>query len=81
MKEYTKETDLKPKEVIDLADDFFGQDGVGMVRESHSEDEACYKGEGGRVEITACQNDKTEVKLKTRELDWQIKKFLRTLES
>ncbi len=76
MGEYFKETELDPEEVIKLADDFFGQDGLGMIEQSESEDGKCFQGEGGRVEITACEEEKTEVKLKTRELDWQIEKFL-----
>lgn len=76
MNEYTKKTDLKPEEVINLADDFFGQDGLGMIEENKSENGKCFQGKGGRVEITACKEDRTEVKLETKELDWQIKKFI-----
>lgn len=76
MNEYTKKSDLNPEEVIKLADDFFGQDGLGMIEQNKSENGKCFQGEEGRVEITACKEDRTEVKLETKELDWQIKKFI-----
>ncbi|KXA93811.1 hypothetical protein AKJ37_03055 [candidate division MSBL1 archaeon SCGC-AAA259I09] len=79
MPDYSKKTDLEPREVMKIADDFFGQDGLGLVKVSHSEDESCFEGEGSRVKIRACKGETTKVELESSEIDYQIKKFLKRL--
>jgi hypothetical protein len=73
---YGKETKLEPAEVLDLAEEYFGEGGLGL--EVTSRDDCCISlaGGGGHVTVTVIEGEKTEVDLETREWDYQVKEFM-----
>jgi len=79
MARYGKKTRIKPSEVIDRAERYFGSGGLGLKIVDRSDEMICFEGGGGHVTIIACQNDETEVDLETREWDFQVKEFMNKL--
>jgi len=73
---YGKETELEPSEVLDLAEEYFGEGGLGL--EITSRDDCCISlaGGGGHVTVTVIDGEKTEVDVETREWDYQVKEFI-----
>ena len=76
MARYGVETRLSVSEVLDGAEEYFGQGGLGL--EVTSRDDCCIslEGGGGHVTITASEGDKTSVELETQEWDYQVKEFM-----
>jgi len=73
---YGTDTKLGPKEVLDLAEKYFGEGGLGL--DMTSRDDCCvsFVGGGGHVTITVTEGKKTDVDLETREWDYQVKHFM-----
>ena len=81
MARYSVETKLSPVETIRSAIVYFGVGGLGL--KVAAEQGACcasFEGGGGHVLVTAVEGDKrTEVELETREWDYHVKRFMRTI--
>lgn len=73
---YGTETNLEPSEVLDMAEEYFGEGGLGL--EVTSRDDCCISlvGGGGHVTVTVTEGEKTAVDLETREWDYQVKEFM-----
>jgi hypothetical protein len=76
MARYGVKTTLRTSEVLDEAEEYFGQGGLGL--EVTSRDNCCIslEGGGGHVTVTVAEGDKTDVELETREWDFQVKEFM-----
>ncbi len=76
MARYGVDTKLSASEVLDRAQQYFGEAGLGL--EVISRDNCCLSlgGGGGHVTITVVEGDKTSVDLETREWDYQVKRFM-----
>ncbi len=73
-------TKSKPEVVVKKALEFFGQGGFGLKVIEQSDTCAYLEGGGGRIDITACADDKgTSVDLETREWEYQVKEFARKI--
>ena len=74
---YSAETEKEPEEVVEQAIAYFGEEGLGL---SMTRDAPCcvsFEGGGGHVSVTASrEGDGTEVRLETREWDYQVKRFM-----
>lgn len=82
MARYGTETKLKPEEVIERAEAYFGEKGLGL--EITERDPCCIYlvGGGGHVSITAVAGDsRTKVDLETREWDYHVRKFMGEIHS
>jgi hypothetical protein len=73
---YGIETKLTITEVLDLAEGYFGQGGLGLERTSRDDCCVSFEGGGGHVVVTVIEGEKTSVDLETREWDYQVKKFM-----
>jgi hypothetical protein len=62
-----KKTDLKSSEVIDKAQRFFGDGGVGLNMAERSAEMIFFEGGEGHVTTSVCSNDKTDVNLEMRD--------------
>jgi hypothetical protein len=73
---YGTETNLEPSEVLDMAEEYFGEGGLGL--DITSRDDCCISlvGGGGHVTVTVTEGEKTAVDLETREWDYQVKEFM-----
>lgn len=73
---YGTETTLTTEEVLELAEEYFGEGGLGL--ELASRDDCCVSlaGGGGHVTITVIEKEKTEVDLETQEWDYHVKQFM-----
>ncbi len=80
MKVMSKITNLSPKDVIDRAEAFFNAKyGLNMLESNHT---CCayFQGETGFVAVRVVPSGKhNEAILETREWDYQIQEFLKTL--
>ncbi|HUV73907.1 MAG TPA: hypothetical protein VMW79_06335 [Anaerolineae bacterium] len=76
MARYGVDTKLSVSEILDRAEEYFGEGGLGL--EVTSRDNCCISlaGGGGHVTVTVAKGDKTSVDLETREWDYQVKKFM-----
>ncbi len=73
-------TKLSPEEAIKRAVEFFGPDGYGLEIKGQQSNSAYFEGGGGGVGVTACAEEKrTSVELESRELDYQVKEFIRKI--
>ncbi len=69
-------TKLSPEEAIRQAVEFFGSS-YGLEVKEQTPNCASFEGGGGRVEVTACAQEKgTSVELESQEWDYQVKKFI-----
>ncbi|HTE84765.1 MAG TPA: hypothetical protein VK821_08525 [Dehalococcoidia bacterium] len=74
---YETETKLRPKQVIKLAEDFFGGE-LGLAECERGDAEAAFEGGGGAVALMAkSAGGSTVVELLSQEWDNQAKSFLR----
>lgn len=74
------QTKRSTADVMERAQHFFGDKGLGLEVESSSENCAFFTGGGGYVHVVACENDaRTEVDVETREWDQHAKQFLKVL--
>jgi hypothetical protein len=76
MARYGVDTKLAASEVLDRAEQYFGEAGLGL--EVTSRDNCCLslEGGGGHVTVTVVEGDKTKVDLETREWDYQVRHFM-----
>ena len=69
-------TKLSPEETIKQAVEFFNS-GYGLEVKEQAPNCASFEGGGGRVDVTACAQEKgTSVGLESQEWDYQVKKFI-----
>jgi len=73
---YGIETSLTTTEVLDRAEEYFGEGGLGMALTSRDDCCVSFAGGGGHVTVTVTEGKKTGVDLETREWDYQVKKFI-----
>lgn len=73
---YAIETERKTSEVLDLAEEYFGEGGLGLERTSRDDCCVSFEGGGGHVTLTVSEGEKTSVDLETREWDYHVKKFM-----
>jgi hypothetical protein len=73
---YGTETKLSTSEVLDKAEAYFGEGGLGL--EVTSRDKCCISlvGGGGQVTVTVTEGKKTSVDVETQEWDYQVKRFV-----
>jgi hypothetical protein len=77
MVKVSKESKLKPKEVIKRAIDFFGAKGYGLILKEEDNCNAYLEGGGGSVRISAATVNKgSSVDIESVEWDYQSKEFL-----
>ncbi len=73
-------TKLSPEEAVKSAIKFFGPEGYKLEVKEESTTYASFEGVGGGVEVSAHTDDgKTSVEVTTREWDYQVRQFLRTI--
>jgi hypothetical protein len=73
----SKESKLKPKDVIKQAVEFFGAKGQGLVLKEEDNCNAYFEGGGGSVRVTAATSKKgSTVDVEAVEWEYQAKKFL-----
>ena len=74
---YSAETGKEPEEVLEQAISYFGEKGLGLSMTSDNPCCVTFEGGGGHVSVTASrEEDGTEVRLETREWDYQVKRFM-----
>jgi hypothetical protein len=72
----SKESKLKPKEVIQRAVNFFGPKGYGLVLKEEDNCNAYFEGGGGSVRVSAATSKKgSTVDIESVEWDYQSKQF------
>jgi len=80
MARYGKKTSRSAREVLDMAESFFGPGGEGLALREREACCATFAGAGGHVTINISEEgDRTDVDLETREWDFQVKKFMERL--
>ena len=73
----SKESKLKPKEVIKRATEFFGAKGYGLILKEEDNCNAYLEGGGGSVRISAAETKKgSTVDVEAVEWEIQAKEFL-----
>jgi hypothetical protein len=76
----TKNSKLKPEEVLKKAATFFGDGGFGLKVMEEDENHVYLEGGGGGVNVLVSTAAKgTKVEMETTEWDIQVKKFLASL--
>ncbi|MFW6082481.1 MAG: hypothetical protein ACOC8C_00360 [Chloroflexota bacterium] len=74
---YGTETEKDPQEVISLAKDTFGEDGLGLSLAAESGCCVRFEGGGGHIEVSVVEEGTgREVILETREWDYHVRRFL-----
>jgi len=73
---YGLETKLSTTEVLNRAERYFGEGGLGLEVTSRNECCISLAGGGGHVTVTVTEGDKTSIDVETREWDYQVKKFM-----
>jgi hypothetical protein len=73
----TKESKLKPNDVIKKAVGFFGSKGLGLILKEEDKCNAYFEGGGGSVRVAAATAKKgSTVDIESVEWDYQSKQFL-----
>jgi hypothetical protein len=73
----TKESKLKPEEVVQRAVKFFGPEGLGLKMVEQDKCNAVFEGGGGYMKVMAATSTKgSKVDVETREWESQAKDFL-----
>jgi hypothetical protein len=73
-------TKLTAEDVIKNAIKFFGPAGYKLKINSQTETSVSFEGGGGTVEISTCaENGKTTVDFISREWDFQVKEFIKSI--
>lgn len=76
----SRESKLKPQEVIKKAVAFFGKGGYGLELKEEDGCNAYFEGGGGSVRVTAATSKKgSSVDVESVEWDYQAKQFLEKL--
>ena len=76
---YSVNTKLTAKKVIEAALKYFGEGGLGLELTSQGTDCITFQGGGGHVEVTTCPKEgekRLEVQILTREWDYQVQEFI-----
>ncbi|MHB8104108.1 MAG: hypothetical protein ACYDG5_01020 [Dehalococcoidales bacterium] len=77
MLKISRESKLKPKEVVEKAVAFFGPKGYGLELKEEDNCNAYLEGGGGSVRVTAATGKKgSSVDVESVEWDYQAKEFL-----
>jgi hypothetical protein len=75
-----KQTRLKPDEIIVRAVEFFGEKGEQLKERERNPCCVYFEGVGGYVMISiAEENKKRTLDIETREFEYQVKRFLKTI--
>jgi hypothetical protein len=75
-----KQTGLKPAEIIDKGSRFFGKQGVGLEEKERNPCCISFESGGGYVAVSIVdENGRRTVDIETREFEYQVKKFLKSL--
>ena len=75
-----KQTRLNPKEIIVRAVEFFGEKGEQLKERERNNCCVYFEGVGGYVMISiAEENKKRTLDIETREFEYQVKRFLKTI--
>jgi hypothetical protein len=73
-------TKLTPEKVIGKAIDYFGLNGYKLTITDKTATSVYFEGGGGLVEISVTmENGKTSVDFLSREWDFQVKEFIKTI--
>lgn len=76
----SKESKLKPDQVIKRAVDFFGAKGYGLILKEEDESSAYLEGAGGGVRVSTARTKKgSTVDVEAREWEIQAKDFIASL--
>jgi hypothetical protein len=76
----TRQTRLKPTDIIDRASDFFGEGGEALEEKERNPCCISFEGAGGYVAVSVVDEDKHRmVDVESREFEYQVKRFLETL--
>jgi hypothetical protein len=76
----TRQTRLKPADIIDRASDYFGEGGEALEEKERNPCCISFEGGGGYVSISISDEEKHRmVDVETREFEYQAKRFLETL--
>ena len=76
----TRQTRLKPADIIDRASDFFGEGGEALEEKERNPCCISFEGAGGYVAVTVVAEDNHRmIDVETREFEYQAKRFLETL--
>ena len=77
---YSKQTRVKPDRVLAKAVAYFGPGGLGLEVCIQDPCSVSFTGGGGHVTIsTSSEGRKTSIELETREFDYQVKEFMRSI--
>jgi hypothetical protein len=79
MARYGVKTNKEPKDVLQQAVDFFGEDGIGLEVVERSPYFVSFQGGGGHVTVSMDQNAGTDVEVVTREFDYDVRQFIRKI--
>lgn len=76
----SKQTRLKPVDIIDRAAGFFGEDGEGLTETEKGSCCVSFEGVGGYVAVSVVDEDgHRTVDVETREFEYQARQFLQKL--
>ena len=77
---YSATTKLKPQDALEKAITYFGPGGLGLEVCEQSPCSVDFTGGGGHVTVIASSEGQgTTVELETREWDYQVKEFMRSI--
>ena len=76
----TKQSQLKPPDVIVRASEFFGKGGEGLEEKERNPCCVSFEGAGGYVAVSVVDEDKHRtIDIESREFEYQVKRFLETI--
>ena len=74
----TKQTRLKPQDIIERASNFFGKEGEALEEKQRNPCCISFEGAGGYVTVSVIEEDKYRtIDVETREFEYQAKQFLK----
>jgi hypothetical protein len=80
MARYSVETKRTPEQVIEMAEAYFGEGGLGLDAGERGPCCVYFEGGGGYVSVTASEGENTAtVDLETREWDYHVRQFMRAV--
>ncbi len=72
----SKQTRLKPVQILEQAADYFGKGGLGLKEKEHNPCCIYFEGAGGYISLNILDEDKyRDVEVESREWDYQAKRF------
>ena len=73
----SKQTRLKPEQILVQATHYFGKDGLGLEEKEKNPCCVYFEGAGGYISININdENKRRDVEVESREWDYQAKRFL-----